>query len=271
LAFVTNSLGGKAVERYQVYVNPYDQCAVDRLTIIEFHRFTISDTELLRFVPSLSPFATKLEAYLRFFGINYKTVLEPNLDNAPRGKVPFISVDGVRISDSDLIVSFLKAALFDPDADLNPAQKAIGHLVQRTLEEHLYWVNLYYEFFDNNGSDFFFKSAYGGHSALTGAIRDDFAARTYDQGIARYTPQEIVDKAGKDLVAVSQVLGDHRFILGTDKPTSFDAAVFGLILSVFQARGMHPELTDFARGISNLGQYIKRLLATYFPELGAAF
>ncbi len=98
------------------------------------------------------------------------------------------SVDGVRISDSDLIVSFLKATLFDPDADLNPAQKAIGHLVQRTLEDHLYWVNLYYEFFDNNGSDFFFKSAYGGHSALTGAIRDDFAARTYDQGIARYTP-----------------------------------------------------------------------------------
>ena len=90
------------MEKYQVYVNPYDQCAVDRLTIIEFHRFTISDTELLRFVPSLSPFATKLEAYLRFFGINYKTVLEPNLDNAPRGKVPFISVDGVRISDSEL-------------------------------------------------------------------------------------------------------------------------------------------------------------------------
>jgi Glutathione S-transferase, C-terminal domain len=59
--------------------------------------------------------------------------------------------------------------------------------------------------------------------------------------------------------------------LGTDKPTSFDAAVFGITLSVFQARGMHPELTDFARGISNLGQYIKRLLATYFPELGAAF
>jgi len=67
----------EAVKKYQVYVNPYDQCAVDRLTIIKFHRFSISDRELMRFVPSLSPFATKLEAYLRFFGINCKTVLEP--------------------------------------------------------------------------------------------------------------------------------------------------------------------------------------------------
>jgi hypothetical protein len=259
------------MEKYQIYLNPYEQCVIDRSTVIKLHRFTISDAELLRFVPSLSPFATKLEAYLRFFGVGYETVFEPNLDDAPRGKVPFISIDGVRISDSDLIVSFLKTALFDPDADLTPAQKAVGHLVQRTLEDHLYWVNLYYEFFDDNGSDFFFKSAYGGHSALTEMIRDDFAARTYGQGTGRYTPQEIVDKAGKDLLAVSQVLGDHEFLLGTDKPTSFDAAVFGLTLSVFQARGMHPELTDFARGISNLGQYIKRLLATYFPELGAAF
>src|SRR5260370_22288670 len=111
LAFVTNILGGKAVEKYQVYVNPYEQCVIDRSTVIKLHRFTISDAELLRFVPSLSPFATKLEAYLRFFGIDYETVFEPNLDDAPRGKVPFISIDGVRISDSDLIVSFLKTAL----------------------------------------------------------------------------------------------------------------------------------------------------------------
>ncbi len=99
----------------------------------------------------------------------------------------------------------------------------------------------------------------------------NYAARVYDQGIARYTPQEIVDKAGKDLLAVSQVLGDHTFLLGTDKPTSFDAAVFGMILSIFQVRGMHPELTDFARSIPNLGQYIKRLLTAYFSELEAAF
>jgi Glutathione S-transferase, C-terminal domain len=129
-------------------------------------------------------------------------------------------------------------------------------------------VNLYYEFFDNNGSDFFFKSAYGGHSALTGAIRDDFAARTYDQGIARYTPQEIVDKAGKDLVAVSQVLGDHRFILGTDKPTSFDAAVFGVILSVFQVRGMHPGTGGF-RPWDFKSRAVHQAAARYlFPRVG---
>ena len=112
------------MEKYQVYVNPYEQCVIDRSTVIKLHRFTISDAKLLRFVPSLSPFATKLEAYLRFFGMDYETVFEPNLDDAPRGKVPFISIDGVRISDSDLIVSFLKTALVDPDADLKPSANA---------------------------------------------------------------------------------------------------------------------------------------------------
>ncbi len=127
------------MKKYQIYANPYERCVIDRLTSIKVHRFGISDTELMRFVPSLSPFPTKLEAYLRFFNIDYETVLEPNLDDAPRRKVPFISIDGVKISDSDLIVSFLRTALFDPDADLEPAQKAIGHLVQRALEDHLYW------------------------------------------------------------------------------------------------------------------------------------
>ncbi|RFU32915.1 hypothetical protein B7463_g3410, partial [Scytalidium lignicola] len=259
------------MEKYALYTNPYDNNVLDSQSVIKFHCFDIQDVELKRFVPNLSPFPIKLEAYFRFFSIKYETVFEFNLDNAPRHKVPFISMKGIKISDSDLIINFLKSSLFDPDSDLTPAQKAIGHAVQRMLEDHLYWVNLYYEFFDNDGSDFFFTSARGGLSAVTDTIREDFARRVYNQGTGRYTPKEIVEKASKDLLTLSEVLGDNLFLLGTDKPTSFDAAVFGMTLCFFQARGMHLEVTDFARSIPNLAQYIKRLLETYFPELEAAF
>ncbi|KAH8817348.1 putative glutathione S-transferase [Xylogone sp. PMI_703] len=259
------------MEKYPVYDNPYDQCSVTPSTVIGLHRFDIVDSELKRFIPNLSPFPLKLEAYLRFFGINYTTILEPNLDAAPRHKIPFITVDGVTISDSDLIINFLKTKFSNPDSILTPKQITVGHLVQRTLEDHFYWIILYYEFFDDAGSTFFFKATRGGQSAVTEAIRDDYVARVYNQGTGRYTPQEIIEKAKNDLLAVSQILGDSEFVLGTEKPTSFDAVVFGMLSAIFQARDLHPEITDVARSISNLSLYMKRLLAEYFTELEAAF
>src|SRR5260370_35019997 len=84
------------------------------------------------------------------------------VDNAPRRKVQFISVDGVKIVDSDLIIGFLKTITPDPDAALSASQRAIGHLVQRALEDHLYWVVLSYEFYDDAGREAFFTAGFGG-------------------------------------------------------------------------------------------------------------
>ncbi|KIW67887.1 hypothetical protein PV04_07102 [Phialophora macrospora] len=207
----------------------------------------MANPDIKRLVPKLSPFPTKLECFLRFLNIPYETVIEPDLSDAPRRKVPWISINRVQISDSDLIVFFLHGQVCDSNAELTPDQNAIGHLVQHTLEDHFYWIILYYEFFDDNGSDYLFRAAHLGHSDRTKAIRDDFANRVYDQGTGRYTPVEVVEKASKDLLAVSTKLGGKTFLLGTPNPTSFDAVVFGMLLAVFQARGMHPEVTDFAR------------------------
>jgi glutathione S-transferase len=259
------------MDQFPLYQNPYEKIEISHLRNLKLHRFGIADPDVKRFVPNLSPSPTKLECFLRFLKIPFETVIEPTLSDAPRRKVPWISIDGVRISDSDLIVSFLQEKVFDLDAELTADQKTIGHLVQRTLEDHFYWIILYYEFFDDVGSDYFFRVAYLGHSDQTKAIRDDFARRVYDQGTGRYTPAEIVEKASKDLLAVSTILGGKTFLLGTPKPTSFDAVVFGLLLAIFQARGMHPEVTDFARGIPNLADYMRRLITQYWPELELAF
>jgi len=261
-----------------VYENPYDKVRLATGVVPKLHRFSVGNSELARFVSTLSPFSTKLEAYFKIFNIPYDIVTVMNTDGAPRGKVPYISVGDTRLTDSDLIIHYLKRTLIDPDAQLTPAQWALGHLVQRTLEDHLYWIIVYYEFHDQNGWEFFLKAAVGDPSVLPPAIRAAFdgvraerSKRCYDQGIARYTPGEIIEKACKDLRAVSEILGCGRYLLGTDAPTSFDAVVVGMILAIFQARGMHPEITDFARTIPNLGRYMQRMLAKYFPELELAF
>lgn len=259
------------MKKIPVYVNPYDKVHFGPSTVMTLHRFGIFDPDVARRVPTLSPFSAKLTAHLRFQGIPFEPVAEQGVGNAPRGKVPFITVDGVKIADSDLVIGFLKTAFPDPDAGLSDHQRAVGHLVQRTLEDHLYWIALIYEFYDQEGSDWFFEHAFGGIGPGLQGLRDDMEDRTYKQGIARYTPDEIVDKASKDLAAVAEILGENRYLLGTDRPTSFDAVVFGMTILVYQLREMHPRLTDYARSLPNLTQYIGNLLTEFFPDLDRDF
>jgi hypothetical protein len=118
------------MEKTPVYVNPYDKVHFGPSTVITLHRFGIFDPDVARRVPTLSPFSAKLTAHLRFQGIPFEPVAEQGVGNAPRGKVPFITVDGVKVADSDLVIGFLKTAFPDPDAGLSDHQRAIGHLVQ---------------------------------------------------------------------------------------------------------------------------------------------
>lgn len=261
-----------------IYKNPYNDINSDSSTVFKLHMVGLGNSELSAYVSSFSPYAAKLETYFRLFNIPHEIVFEPVPDVGPRGKVPFVSVGDTKLADSDLIINYLKRTRFDPDAELTPAQRAMGHLVQRTLEDHLYWIIIYYEFFDQNGWDFILKAMVGDPSALPQEIqtalaerREDFRKRCFDQGVARYTPDEVIEKACKDLKAVSEILGDNRYLLGNDHPTSFDAVLFGLTQAFFQARGMHPEITDFARSIPNLGRYMQRMFTVYYPELKLTF
>ena len=266
------------MKEYPLYKNPYDAFHIDKDTVLQLHAVGMGESDLTRIVPSLSPFAAKLEAYLRLFKVPYEFVSEPVPDVGPRGKIPFVSVGDTKLADSQLIIDFLKRTIGDPDADLAPAQKALGHVIQRTLEDHLYWIIIYYEFFDDNGNGFLMNQLVGDTTALPQDIQDaialrreDFRKRCYDQGIARFTPQEVIAKANKDFDAISQILGDNRYLLGTDQPTSYDAVLFGFTVAFFQARSMHPEITDHVRVIPNLGRYIHDMLATFYPEIELEF
>ncbi|WP_295997930.1 glutathione S-transferase family protein [Rugamonas sp.] len=254
-----------------VYQNPYHEFDGAAPAGLKLHLLGIANPEVAKLVPTLSPFSAKLKAYLRFQGIAHQDVAENGLAGAPRVKVPFLSADGVRLADSALIIDHLKALYPDPDAHLTAQQRAIGLMVQRALEDHLYWIILYYEFFDPAGTAWFFEQQFGAMAGSLQGLRDDFVNRTYLQGISRYSPQEVIEKANRDLDAVAEILGAHRYLLGTDEPTSFDAAVFGMTVIMFQLSPMHPEITAHARSLPNLRTYMANLLTNFFPELTLAF
>lgn len=263
--------------QYPLYENPYDDVRIDADTVLEMHAFLVGPNAVSTYVTSFSPFAVKLQTYFRLFGVRHELIPVVNPDDTPRGKIPYITVDGTRIADSGLIVDHLKTILVDPDAHLTAPQRALGRMVQGTLEDHLYWVIIYYEFFSQRGWDFLSNVMVNGATALPAGMqealdarRSDFRERCYDQGIARFTELEIIDMAKRDLAAIDVLIGDKKFLL-SDRPTSYDAVIFGFTQAFFQVRDMHPEITDYARALPNLGRFIATVTAEWFPELTLAF
>ncbi|HEY7749076.1 MAG TPA: glutathione S-transferase N-terminal domain-containing protein [Aestuariivirgaceae bacterium] len=58
-------------------------------------------------LPSAGPFALKLLAWLELAGIPYEQVIEDNPRKGPKGKNPWIELDGELIGDSGLIIDRL--------------------------------------------------------------------------------------------------------------------------------------------------------------------
>lgn len=96
-----------------------------------------------------SPFATKLEARMRFAGISYRTDCgSPR--TAPRGKIPYLTIESddnqppQTISDSTLIIKdFVEnGTAADLNAQLSPAEKAQDLAVRALLEDRLYFLQV---------------------------------------------------------------------------------------------------------------------------------
>jgi glutathione S-transferase len=273
MPFALVSFASELPPTQNIYENPYDQIAIEDDTVINLHQFGLGVDTLKDKVKNMSPFCQKLEAYLRFAGVPYKVVEEARAKNAPRGKLPFVDVDGVNLADGGLIVGFLKRHYRDIDAGLTPMQVAQGRMLSAMLQNELYWMTLYYEFVDDESSAYLMKASYGFDepSEFSVSLRADFFHRMWAHGMGRYTVPEMLQIARDDIDALATFLGDNEHVLGTPEPTSFDAVVFGMTVLFFQVRDMHPEVTDYIRSKRNLANYMGRLITRYFPELKPDF
>lgn len=95
-----------------------------------------------------SPFVTKLEARLRFGSISYRTE-SGSIPKAPRGKVPYVSIDHgdgnhETIPDSALITRALieSGDLEDLNANLTAALKLQDLSIRALLEDKLYFYQV---------------------------------------------------------------------------------------------------------------------------------
>lgn len=212
---------------------------------------------------SLSPFCIKVEAYLRLCGLPYRTAGgDPR--KAPKGKIPWLTDGGRTIADSSDIVAYLKARYGDPlDGGLTPPQRAQSTLLQRTVEEHLYWVLVHLRWAVPGGYAFVRASLMPylpplvGGLALDHGIRRSIVSKLRAQGLGVHDEAAVYRRAEEDLSALATCLGDQAYFLGDD-PRSVDASIFGFLLAIAVTPGEHGPGVAL-RGHPKLVEYIERM------------
>lgn len=219
-------------------------------------------------IPNISPFCTKLETYLRMAEIPYR--VEPgDPRKAPTNKIPYVNLNGQLIGDSQLIIEALKKKFGDKvDGHLTKQEWARGHLVRRTLEEGTYYVILHTRWAESAawaGYQATFKSMFPPllGNFIVPMIRKKTLNNLWAQGTGRHPGPTIYEIGKADLDAVATELGDKPFLLG-DKPSSFDAAVFGFTSGIAAFPSDSPIKSHLA-ALANLAAYNQRMLQRYFP------
>jgi glutathione S-transferase len=222
-------------------------------------------------IPNQSHFCVKVETYLRLAKLPYK-VVESLPFRGPRGKLPFIVDQDKKVSDTRMIIQYLKATYGDSlDGRFSAEARADAIAFQRLLEEHLYWVSMYsrWNYTDANWQ----TTKQGIFSVLPPVIRDVGALvyrlrikwQILGHGIGRLSPEEVYTLGREDLDALAGFLGDKPYFL-SDGPASLDASAYGVLVNILGCPIESP-LKAHALGKQNLVEYCRRIQANYFPEM----
>ncbi len=218
--------------------------------------------------PDFSPFVIKLETWLRITGVPYER-RRGNPMRAPKGKVPYVDIDGERMGDSQLILETLtRRNGVTLDEDMLPIERATARAVRRMLEEGLYFVTLRLRWLEEDG----WALQYPAFKAIVPAliaplaipmVRRQVRASARGQGSARHTRDEAIAMGVADLQAVEAILGDRLFLLG-DQPRSVDATVYAFLLAIQS----HPGTTAVhtAARTARLLAYTTRIRERYWAE-----
>jgi glutathione S-transferase len=222
-------------------------------------------------IPNLSVFCVKVETYLRMNKLPHEIIDSLPL-KGPRGKLPFIEDDGRKLSDSRLILNYLKTTYGDPDKELlTPEEQGIAKAYQRLLEEHLYWIDMVtrWDYTEENWQTIK-QAIFGGLPP----IARDLAASLYrikiksqikGHGIGRLTHEEMFELGKEDIDSLADFLGSKAYFMGK-RTSSLDASAYGVLVNTLGSPFKSP-LKDHALTKQNLLDYCRRMQAEFFPEL----
>lgn len=211
----------------------------------------------------------KVEAFLKIAEIPYQIIIEDNPSNAPKGKLPFIRDNGITISDSELIFDYLESKLdFKVDGHLSEHDKVLHHATIRMLDEHLYWALLYSRWIDAHNFNVMKAEIFSDTPPPLNGIkankrRKQVQVQLEAHGLGKHSSEEIYQKAKKDLVVLSKILGDHQWF-GGDFISKLDLAATAY-LSQIMIEKLNSPLAEMLKQLGNLETYVVRSKRILFP------
>ncbi|XP_070539809.1 failed axon connections homolog isoform X2 [Ptychodera flava] len=214
-----------------------------------------------------SPFPLKLETYLKFAKIPYKVALGKG--KGPKGKIPWIEYNGLKICDSNLIIEFLNEEFkIDLNKNLNPEERAVGRAFQKMAEENMFWGHAYWLFRQDHAE-------WPSISAILKMtvkylifpfVRRKLKKQMYGHGIGRHTEQELFSIVKKDLRALSTFLGEKKFLFGNE-PCEYDCAIFGqLAQQLWCFFPGSPQKILMKGDLKNLEKYCQLMKEKFWPD-----
>ncbi|MCX4026805.1 glutathione S-transferase family protein [Endozoicomonas sp. SM1973] len=218
-----------------------------------------------------SPFVLKVDAYLRMSGIKFETVSSiENLKKAPKGKLPFIEDDGKVVGDSYFIIEYLgKKYQSTLDQWLSDEQKAIAHLVSKSLDENFYWCIVYSRWMCEDTwpilkKAFFSSMPFPLKQILPSILRSGVKKSLNKQGLGRHSNDEIQQIYSHSLASLSAMLGEKSYFLG-DKPCSLDASAYAFLAECILVE-IDNDFNKIARRFDNLVGYCKRVQDEFYKN-----
>lgn len=189
-----------------------------------------------------SSFCLKVESVLRLSGLEFECPpFNPrtSFKKAPKGKIPFIEINGQLIGDSNFIIEHLKSKhQIDLDRGLTDEQKAISLAMRRLMDEHLYWAVLYSRWFDEPGWSIISPLLFGSAPKLLRGfiekkVRADTWKRIEGHGMGKHSRDEIYALAAQDIKALSDLLGVKSFYFGRPDPSLLDVCVHAYVANIY--------------------------------------
>lgn len=221
-------------------------------------------------VPSVSPFCLKLETWLRMADIPYDVRYTPAPTKAPKGKAPYIELDGEKLGDTQFIIPFLTEKHgVTLGSELSAEQRALALGLRRMIEEHTYFGIVWSRWIDEPGwlvlrSCGIFDTLPGPLGSIVPPLARRFVRKQlHQQGVGRHTREEILGLVSSDIDALATTLGSDGYFFG--HPSLLDASAYGLLAGVVFG-GVDGDFQNVATRHDNLVAYCERMRARYWSD-----
>ncbi|WP_266215886.1 glutathione S-transferase family protein [Paraliomyxa miuraensis] len=218
-------------------------------------------------VLTASPFGVKLITWLRMQDLPHRVHVENNPGKGPKGKCPWVMVDGQALGDSEMVIETIKQRRgIRTDTGLTPQQLALATAVRLMLEDHFHQVWEHELFIFDGGwkraYEFFDQLPPGVRVLVRNVARSALRKQLHARGVGRHTHEQIVQMGIEDLDVIETLLGDGPFFFG-EEPRDIDATVFGFLSLTYWTPSESPVWANL-RSRRALCDYCERIRERYY-------